>query len=368
MRLLALFGLLLCSFPGKGQFDHEPVFPGSTGNDLLDQLVEQYKPETVLDFSLAKDVLYGEIYLLNDSVRCVYSGHALYLPENVDPSSYLYFDGISDGINAEHTFPKSMGADSGNAESDLYNLFPSRVQVNSDRGNLPFGEIPDDVSDFWYYLSSKSTLIPTENIDLYSELGNGMFEPREDHKGNVARAVFYFFTMYNDEVTQTGKQFFEGMRSTLCDWHYLDPVDSLEWNRNLQIAAYQSGKPNPFILDCSLAGRTYCDTIDPACTAVSVWDPKPENEPAWSDGTVVPNPAREHFSICFEEKGAELTGWELFNPSGQTIIRGNELFLQGSCSAKIQIGDLLPGIYFLSVKGVRQEEPFQLIRKLIIHP
>lgn len=53
------------------------------------------------------------------------------------------------------------------------------------------------------------------------------------------------------------------MKKDLCDWHLKDPVDSLEWARTFQIAQFQDKKPNPFVLDCSLARRTYCTTSTP---------------------------------------------------------------------------------------------------------
>ena len=63
------------------------------------------------------------------------------------------------------------------------------------RADFPFAEIPDNETDTWYYLTLTLNTIPSSNIDLYSERRNGFFEPREDHKGNVARAMFYFYTM-----------------------------------------------------------------------------------------------------------------------------------------------------------------------------
>jgi hypothetical protein len=51
------------------------------------------------------------------------------------------------------------------------------------------------------------------------------------------------------------------MKTTLCDWHNYDPVDSLEWERTFAIAKYQDNKANPFVLDCSLAKRAYCPNL-----------------------------------------------------------------------------------------------------------
>jgi len=91
---------------GFGQYKFESVFRGIQGDALKAKLVEKYKPGYVLDYSEARDVLYGKIYNENDTVYGVYTGYGLYLPPNVDPSTYLYKNGLPSGINAEHTFPK----------------------------------------------------------------------------------------------------------------------------------------------------------------------------------------------------------------------------------------------------------------------
>ncbi|MFN8329951.1 MAG: hypothetical protein U0T81_01815 [Saprospiraceae bacterium] len=40
-----------------------------------------------------------------------------------------------------------------------------------------------------------------------------------------------------------------------------DPVDSLEWKRTFMISQYQDGKANPFVLDCTLPQRCYCEGL-----------------------------------------------------------------------------------------------------------
>lgn len=242
---------------GTAQFKQITIFPNDTSFVLINKLVQNFKPATVLDYSNARLKMYQEIYNVHDSVSCVYTNHTLYLsPASSDPIGYLSKNGNANGINCEHSFPQSKGADNGNARSDMHHLFPARAAVNEARSNYPFGEIMDQKTDEWFYKSFVQSTIPTQSIDEYSESINGLFEPREDHKGNVARAIFYFFTMYE---LQADRSFFESMRTTLCDWNLKDPTDSLEWTRTYLIAKYQDQKPNPFILDCSLAKRTYCN-------------------------------------------------------------------------------------------------------------
>jgi hypothetical protein len=144
----------------------------------------------------------------------------------------------------------------------MHHLFPARANVNEARLNYPFAEVDDNRTRRWFIGNREQGNIPSVNIDAYSELGDQEFEPREDHKGNVARAIFYFYTVYRSVADAS---FFSGQRETLCEWHYADPVDSSEWLINSRIASFQDGKRNPFILDCSLAERSYCPDVVANC-------------------------------------------------------------------------------------------------------
>src|SRR6476661_7603348 len=92
--------------------------------------------------------------------------------------------------------------------------------------------------------------IPTANIDEWSEDTNSMFEPREEHKGNLARAIFYFYTMHGGQsaLAATGHSDINTVASitTLYQWHLADPVDAHEIERNRR-AAISQGNYNPFI-------------------------------------------------------------------------------------------------------------------------
>jgi len=242
-----IFALGFCFGGSSAQI----IFPSLSGQELLDSLVARYKPASVLDYTAAREVMFTILDNHNDSVTCVYTGYTIYLNHNAsNPNQAAY----AQGINTEHTWPQSLGA-TGNAKSDLHHLFPTRVDVNGARGSLPFAEIPDYQTDKWYRLDYVLTTIPTQYIDEYSELKiNDSFEPREDHKGNVARAMFYFYTMYH---SQASSSFFQVQKDVLRSWNSLDPVDAAEILRTNTIAVYQDGKPNPFVLDTTLIGRAY---------------------------------------------------------------------------------------------------------------
>jgi len=282
------------------QFDHREVHKGLEGEILFEKLVDDYKPSNVLPFNNSRDTLFAIIYAVDNVLECVYSGHQVELDPNEDPTVSAYQNGNANGINTEHTYPKSMGAASGNAEADMHHLYPTRTAVNSARGNDPFAEIPDDQTSNWYYLNQNQSSTPTSDIELWSEDRKNGFEPKEAHKGNTARAMFYFYTMYRGEATQANPNFFDQQVNTLCDWHWQDPVDENEWNRNQRIATYQSDKENPFILDCSLAARLYCPQIDDACATVDVL------ETSLTSPRVFPNPSSDDYQVEWSGKNFNL--------------------------------------------------------------
>ena len=245
--------LLLISF----SYSQTVIGEELTGQPLLDYVVNNYKTSTTLGYNTARDTLYEIIDLQEgNQLSCVYSGYTITLDTTLDPST----DAYNQGINCEHTYPQSMGASEEPQKSDMHHLFPCKSNVNSSRGNDPYAEIPDEDTDTWYRNDYSQDTIPTEYIDEFAEKdnppdpNNEVFEPKENHKGDASRAMFYFFAMYND-VADTN--FWNEQRDVLLDWHYYDEVDDWELNRTWAIASYQENQPNPFILDSSLARRIW---------------------------------------------------------------------------------------------------------------
>lgn len=253
---LILPPLLFLCFTLAGQ-PSTSLFPELEGLDLLRTIQKQYTPRQVMGYGPARDVMYDEIDNRRDTVYGVYSGHKLYLPPGEDPSQALYQNGSVDGINCEHVWPRSKGAKSGNAKSDMHHLFPTRLSVNAARGNAPFAEIPDELTEHWYLANGELNRLPSVQIDDYSESTGEQFEPRENRKGDIARAMFYFYTIYRQEALEADPLFFQIQRETLLLWHQLDPADEQEIARTHAIARYQDGKPNPFVIDPDLVERLY---------------------------------------------------------------------------------------------------------------
>jgi deoxyribonuclease I len=146
--------------------------------------------------------------------------------------------------NTEHTWPQSMFTSNFPTEmqkSDLHHLFPTQNKANSIRGNYPFAEVEDAQSGSREGLCSASQF---GNLKVTPDLNNGMrkgnyFEPPVEHRGNVARAMFYFSIRYQRTIDPIQEAYFR-------KWNQEDPADLEEIWRNDQIEKAQ-GNRNPFI-------------------------------------------------------------------------------------------------------------------------
>jgi len=231
----------------------EIILPGLLGDPLITEVKKYYTPKTILPYDQTRTKLYTEIFLQNDSIECYYSGYKIPVPLGTNILSWT----AKYGIQTEHLFPRSLGSASMPALGDLHHLVPTRANINTLRRNAPFAEIPDDQTKYWIHKDKVITTIPGKDIHLYSESKSNVFEPYEFRKGDIARAMFYFYTFYKSEADRKSKTFFSSMLSDLCRWHRSDKVDSTEINKSFAIARIQFNI-NPFIFDPSLAERCYC--------------------------------------------------------------------------------------------------------------
>ncbi|MBI64877.1 MAG: hypothetical protein CMG64_01095 [Candidatus Marinimicrobia bacterium] len=229
----------------------ETIGPNLYNENLINFLQNNYKTNTTLSYNNARDILYSEIDIDNNNkVYCIYTNYNVTLPSNVDPSTYLY----ENGMNCEHIWPQSMYEGTSPMKSDMHHLRPCKENANSYRSNKPFNESQDSLTNNWLWLSYNNSNTPNTYIDEYSENGSSVFEPREDKKGDIARTIFYFYTIYSDV---SDNSFFEQQKNILFNWHEQDPVEESEITRTWLIANYQNNIPNPFILDSSLIYRAY---------------------------------------------------------------------------------------------------------------
>lgn len=185
--------------------------------------------QKVLGYRGARKILFGKLHLEEDKngyyLKEVYC-RKVYTPAqtNIGPNKIPN----SNKVNCEHTWPQSKFSRRFGKEmqkSDLHHLYPTDSRANSIRGNYEFGNVDDHGS--------------ITNCEASNSESPGRFEPPNEHKGNVARAVFYFSVRYKMEI---GAQ----QERTLREWNRLDPIDAEERERNDGIYAVQ-GNRNPFI-------------------------------------------------------------------------------------------------------------------------
>lgn len=194
----------------------------------------------------------------SDNVILIYSGRSIAKTSNGSGDASQ----DPDNWNREHSWPSSHGfsSDSFEAYTDIHQLRPADISVNSTRGNLDF-----DVSD------NSISEAPGSYVDSDS------FEPRDEVKGDIARMMMYMDTRYEgdsadstpdlvlvDRETTSGEPAL-GKLCTLLAWHEFDPVDDTELERHDKIYQYQ-GNRNPYVDNPDWVDIVYpsanCDDID----------------------------------------------------------------------------------------------------------
>ncbi|MDR9410909.1 MAG: endonuclease, partial [Balneolaceae bacterium] len=245
------------------------IFPELSGKELIDAIVNQYGTTDNINYDNARDIMYSQIDSKNNQLTGIYTGYTITLNPDADPST----DAYKKDINAEHAWPQNKGAATEPARSDMHHLYPSYANANSSRGREPFIEIPDSETESWWR-NDASTTTPNANfIDEYSERKDGhpsgllhpesssdfydSWEPREDAKGDIARSMFYFYTMYKGQTNDADPNFFQVQKSYLRQWNNSEAVSDKEYQRTCAIAEISGNTVNPFVIDPTLVNRAY---------------------------------------------------------------------------------------------------------------
>lgn len=211
-------------------------------SDLKKEVTSDHDP---ISYDQAQVELLGNVALIRlsdgsyaiDEVYCSTPYGETHLGNGVGPRK----EPSSNIINVEHTVAQSWfkGRHYFNVgKADLHHLYPTDSRANSMRGNFAFGDV-NTIKN-----SPKCFDEDRQDISTESKLGSGggrelVFEPPAKHKGNVARAIFYFAVRYDFPIPAA-------QETTLRRWNKLDPVDQSEVERNNAIEKIQ-GNRNPFI-------------------------------------------------------------------------------------------------------------------------
>ena len=192
---------------------------------------------TRTSYAEAKEYLAVSDALLDDATKVYNIYDSVEAPALWDSTSW----------HREHVWPNSrlglprVTESNRTIASDLHNLRAITPRINSSRSDR-FYSNPDP-----------------EEGGLPHTTEDGGYYPGDDHRGDVARIIFYMAMMY-EELTITDdldalldeRNHYElegarmGQLCVLLKWHKADPVDAFERNRNQVIFGYQ-GNRNPFI-------------------------------------------------------------------------------------------------------------------------
>jgi endonuclease I len=210
-----------------------------------DRLQRLYRDHTVWSYSEARTYMYNEVDCQSNQIRLIYGGN--------------FYDWTCGGsnkpsgsiVNAEHVVPQSLFQSETPMVSDLHHLMSSPAKLNSMRANYKFDEV--DYSDCTQFCRDYacSTQTPSDP-DEYSCLSTAKtWMPRVADRGEIARAILYFFTMYDDyDITTVGTV------RVFKKWNSLYPPSAYEKGRNERINQTM-GNRNPYIDDPTLVDQVF---------------------------------------------------------------------------------------------------------------
>ena len=253
--LLLPFFLLL--FPLLLQAEEMPVgyynaIDGKQDSVLKSTLGQIIRPHTAIPYGSGAESTWGVFYYSDQDEE----GYCM----DMYCDSWKKFTSVGavvSGCNIEHSFAKSWwGGSKNDAYKDCYHLNPSNSTANSARSNYPLGVPTKDLKDQSVTGSLKVGRATYEGETFW------VFEPKDEYKGDFARAYFYMATCYGDELTwrldnkDVGSKY--AMRNdsylefrdweieVLLTWHRQDPVSEKETKRMDAVSDFQHNR-NPYI-------------------------------------------------------------------------------------------------------------------------
>ncbi len=176
-----------------------------------------------LGYNTARDRMFETIDDYGgDTIECVYIGRKIRAVNRTEAQNQ--------GFNTEHTWPQSFFNSNEPMLSDIHHLFPTDATPNNVRANYPFGFV---VSNITYNVGGSKLGRDASN--------NIVFEPRDQHKGNAARSIFYFVIRHQN----WGNYLALPQETALRQFHTMDTVDARERLRNDRVKQFQNNR-NPF--------------------------------------------------------------------------------------------------------------------------
>lgn len=243
-----------------------------------------------------------------------------------------------DCFNREHIMPQSVFNKANPMKGDAHHLYPTDGKVNGQRSNYAFGRV------------GTATWTSTNGSKKGNNLNSGysagysgvVFEPIDEFKGDVARALMYFVTRYEDKVANYNHAMLNGtktqcfsnwFKNVLLTWHLQDPVSAKEIARNNAIYAFQ-GNRNPFV-----DHPEYAQAIWGMPAGVSEFE-------ATANIRIFPNPATGNVVNIYSE--AVIESLQVININGQVVKNISNPQMNDNIYT---LTDLPQGFYFIRLEG-----------------
>lgn len=317
----------------------------SSNENFVETLQNLIRPHTALEYGDYTQIMINGFESRDTAggqkvVYCVYTGYAHVYDE---PFGWIGSPGGT--LSREHTFPFSWfphSSQSAPEYSDFFHLFPvHQNNANSRRSNHPLGVVQTVTYEF-----------------LDGKLGkdvqnNTVYEPRDSHKGDAARAMFYMVTRYHNSE---GYEWFlppQQNQEILKLWHFFDPPDAWEMARNDYIFSRQ-GNRNPFIDSMHFVTKIDFQTME----WLSV---EQINNPDFR-ANIFPNPVRDFINLEIQASGPGRIDLILHSLTG-IPVRSMEIELNAwPASLQMNLIDLPEGTYFLKIIFKDQTHTFKVMK------
>lgn len=322
----------------------------ATINPHISIFYSNYEQTMVRNFS-SRDTSDGR-----SVVTCAYSG------ENKIYTGALSW--TNDNFSREHCYARSWmpSLPVDNPEKPEYNdqhhLFPvNQTEVNEVRSNNPFNEVVTLTSS---YLLAK-----------YGKDANGknVYEPRDEIKGDVARALFYVSACYNtvagNDWSLPSASNYNQNQEILKKWHYQDPPSNYEIARNEYLDSLQENR-NPFIDNpdwvCYIDFKTmqYIPNPEFPCNQVGMNDDK---NTAMNQVMVFPNPSTSEASMQVEVRSSGIFTISIEDIGGRKLTETTYLLTNGLNQIPLSVAKLSKGMYVVKVSGDTVSSQLKFIKE-----
>lgn len=286
-------------------------------------------------------------------ITCVYSGF-----QHIYAGPF-FFDVLSREHSWPHTWMQTHPSSDGDEYSDMHNLFPAhQTGANAPRSNYPLGVVTTPITSF--------------NEGTYGQdiNGNLVYEPRDQHKGDAARAIFYMAVKWNgtggswelpNPIHPTNVPYGQD-QDVLKQWHWDDLPDAWEIARNDFIESEQ-GNRNPFIDSVDwvcyidFESLTYIGEQASPCTVT----PDGIEEQLEGEFSITPNPTEGVSTLNLLLNEPQELNVRIVDVTGREVANAAGNYKSGMNRETLDLSGLDAGIYHVILQGEKARTTLKVV-------